>query len=157
MKKVLAVLTVFVFSGFSYAAEHDHSSHEEMMKKAGAGQDDGRVQLNLPEEMKTMQKAMMREHMDTLGAIAAALAENDLKKAARVSRDNLGWSEEEEKRCEKVSRIAGQKDFKELGMAVHKKADELADYAGKGSKDRALAAFSELINNCNACHKRFKH
>ncbi|HAG49951.1 MAG TPA: hypothetical protein DHU69_01115 [Deltaproteobacteria bacterium] len=156
MKHILAmaVTAIFLTGGVSCAAEHSH--RHEMMKQEGQKSDD-RTELKLPEAMKTMQKQMMRQHMDTLSEIAAALAVNDLNKAAEIAKDKLGWTEEEEKRCSMVEKMTREPDFMKLGKAVHLKADELSEAAKAGNRDNALTALAELINNCNMCHNKFRH
>lgn len=158
MKRMLATAAAIVFlaTGISFAAEHDHMQHEMMMKQEGQKSDD-RTELKIPAPVKAMQKKMMRQHMDTLSEITAALAANDLNKAAEVAKTKLGWNQEEEKKCSMVEKMTGEPDFTKLGKAVHQKADELADAAKAGNRDKALAAMSELINNCNACHSKFRH
>lgn len=155
-----AAITVLFISGNSFAGhdghKHDAAMHEIMTGKAAPSADE-RTELKLPATMKLMQKNMMRQHMDTVSEIAAALAANDLKKAAALSRDKLGWSPAEEQRCGKVSEMTGEKDFLTLGKAVHLEADALSEAAGKGERDKALEHLSKLINNCNACHKKFRH
>ena len=154
MKRIFLVALMVFVSGTGYAAEghmHEHRSPHD-----AAGKADSRVLLNLPDEMKVMQKAMMRAHLDTVAAITKSLAINDLKAAGGIAK-NLGWNPDEEKRCANVAKITGEKDFLPLGMNLHKKADELAAYASGGDRDKALMALSELITRCNACHERFRH
>lgn len=150
MKKVAYVFAVLLLMApvAVYSAE---------MSKMGGNVKDERTELKLPAPMKVMQKRMMRKHMDTVGEITALLAGNDLKGAASVARERLGWSAEEEKKCSNVSNLTGEPGFLEFGMALHKKADELADAADKGDRDGALTALSELILRCNACHQEFRH
>lgn len=157
MRKLIVFLGVFglAAAGTSYAV--DHSEMHEMMMKQGGPKPDDRIELKLPATMKVMQKNMMRTHLNTISEITFALASNDLNKAAKLAKGNLGWSPAEEKRCTTVSEISGEKDFLTFGMAVHKKADELADNATAGNRDKALVNLSELIKNCNACHDRFRH
>ena len=130
---------------------------KEMMKKMGGPKPDERKELNIPAPMKVMQKRMMRRHLDTISEITAALAANELEQAAKVARERLGWTPAEEKRCSMVEKMTGEAGFTSFGMAVHKKADELADAATKGNRDKALRLLSELVSNCNACHKTFRH
>lgn len=171
MKRTLiTALAVTVLSaGLVFADEkgHDHGKMMEeqqmppemmeMMKKQGGPKPDDRIELKIPAPMKVMQKRMMRQNMDTLSEITAALAVNDLNKAAEIAKSKLGWNPEEEKRCTMVEKMTGEADFTSFGKAVHMKADELADAAKAGNKDKALMALSELITNCNACHKKFRH
>ncbi|HHL40010.1 MAG TPA: hypothetical protein ENJ37_05845 [Deltaproteobacteria bacterium] len=134
---------------------HGHGGgHGAMMM--GAAMKDERRELKLPAAMKVMQKEMMRRHLDTVADITAALAANDTAAAAEAARV-LGWSPQEEQRCSKVEKMTGESGFVELGMAVHKKADELVVAAQEGRRDDALRLLAELINNCNACHKTFRH
>lgn len=157
MKKILtAAIISFLTAGISLATEHDHMQHEMMMKQDGQ-KSDSRTELKISAPMKVMQKKMMRQHMDTLSEITAALAANDLNKAAEIAKAKLGWNPEEEKRCSMVEKMTGEPDFTKLGKAMHQKADELADAAKAGNRDKALAAMAELINNCNACHNKFRH
>lgn len=134
-----------------------HEKMHEMMMQQGGPMPDTRTELKLPEPMKVMQKRMMREHMATLSEITAALATNDLNRAAEVAKSKLGWNPAEEKRCSTIEQVTGEKDFLGYGKAVHMKADELSEAAKAGKRDIALATLSELINNCNACHNRFRH
>jgi len=150
----VSAVAIILAGGIAFAAEHDHM--HDMMKQ-GESKANELVELKIPAPMKAMQKKMMRQHMDTLSEITSALAKNDLNKAAEIAKDKLGWNEEEEKRCSTVEKMTGEPDFTKLGKAVHLKADELADAAKAGNRDRAISAMSELINNCNACHNRFRH
>lgn len=49
-----------------------------------------------------------------------------------------------------IGEASGQQDFIPLGMAMHKKADEILENAAAGNRDKALANLAVLINNCNA-------
>lgn len=158
MKKFIlgaAVAAVFCLSAVAFTV--DQNQMQEMMKKHGGPKADNRTELKLPDQMKLMQKSQMRQHMKTLSEITAALASNDLSKAADIAKTNLGWTDEEEARCSMVEKVTGEADFLRLGKSVHIKADELADAAKAGNRDKAIFALSELISNCNACHYKFKH
>ncbi|MDH4101093.1 MAG: cytochrome c [Nitrospirota bacterium] len=142
----------------AYAAEQmDHNKMHEMMMKKGGMKSDDRTQLNVPEPMKVMQKRMMREHLGTVQEIVAALAKNDLPKAAEITSANLALTPEEEQRCGMVEKMTGEKDFTKFGIAMHKKADELVVAAKAGNRDGALAALDGVIGACNACHEKFRH
>lgn len=161
MKKIAAIAVVILLLSAvgALAAEkaQNHQTMHEMMMKQGGLKPDERIELKLPEPMKVMQKKMMRRHMDTIGEIAAALAASDLTKAAKVAKEQLGWSEKWQQECEMLAKMTGEADILKIGMAMHRKADELADAAKAGNRDNALAHLSELIHNCNACHDKFRH
>lgn len=155
MKKILVAITfTLLTAGLSFA---DEGQMHEIMHKQGGPKADERTELKIPDPMKVMQKGMMRQHMATVAEITAALAASDLNKAAEIAKGKLGWNQEEEKRCSTVERMTGEADFTKFGKAVHQKADELADAAKAGNRDKALLALSELITNCNACHMKFRH
>lgn len=157
MKKglITAAAVTLLAAGISFAADHEQM-HEMMMKEGGPKADD-RTELSIPEPMKVMHKGMMRRHMDTLSEITAALAANDLKKAAHITRTDLGWSDAREQQCSVFEPVKGGSDFTKLSTAMHKKADELADAAKAGNRDKALGELSLLIKKCNACHEKFRH
>lgn len=158
MKRALLAFTFGAFiSMAALASAADHSTLHEMMMKQGGPKPDDRTELKIPAPMKVMQKGMMRQHLDTLSAITAALASNDLTRAASLAKDNLGWTPAEEERCTAIGELAGEKDFLTLGKAMHTKADELADAAATGNRDKALEHLAGLMKNCNSCHEKFRH
>jgi soluble cytochrome b562 len=139
-----------------------HSALKQEMKQEMKHVDalpaaDSRTELKLPPQMKVKQKAMMRKHLGTIAEITEALAHDKLKEAAELASTKLGWSPEEEAKCAKVSKMVEEPDFLTLGMALHKSADEFAAFAEDGDRDNALLSLSRVINNCNACHERFRH
>ncbi len=156
MKKALVTAVAVTFLGAVISFAADHEQMHEMMMKQGGPKADVRTELTMPEPMKVMHKGIMRSHLDVVSEITAALADNELEKAAKIAKDNLGWSESQEKMCSLFGESAG-KDFLDLGKAMHTKADELADAAVAGDRDKALADLSKLIKKCNACHERYRH
>ncbi|HEY7534286.1 MAG TPA: cytochrome c [Nitrospiraceae bacterium] len=157
MKKtfVTAAAVVFLAAGISFAA--DHEQMHEMMMKQGGPKTDARTELTIPAPMKVMHKGMMRQHMDTLSEITAALAANDLKKSAEIAKTDLGWSKERGQQCSIFEPVKGGSDFTKLSTDMHKKADEFADAAKAGNRDKALAELSQLMKKCNACHEMYRH
>ncbi|MBI5233863.1 MAG: cytochrome c [Deltaproteobacteria bacterium] len=154
--------TILMFSLLAGLSQVSFAEDQGAMQGKSHGHDmpsgaDTRTELKLPDQMKVMQKAMMRIHMDEVGRIADALAKSDLKTAANISKEHLGWNEEEAAKCEKVSKMTGQEDFMRFAKNMHDKADSLAIAAGAGDRDKALGHLAELIGACNACHNKFRH
>ena len=157
---VLALGLTLSFFGCSHHNKMKHQMGHEMGASGPTGGNaapDERAELKLPPQMKLKQKLMMIKHLDTVGELLEALAQNRLEDAATVDIERLGWNPQEEEKCKKVSALSNEPDFLELGMAVHSSADELAEFALAGKRDLALGAMAELLRNCNACHKRFRH
>ena len=157
MKKAFftAVTVTFLAVGISVAA--DHEQMHKMMMEQGGPKTDERTELTISAPMKVVHKGMMRMHMDTLSGITAALAANDLKKAAEIASTDLGWSKGREQQCSVFEPVEGGSEFTKLSTAMHKKADELADAAKAGNRDKALAELSQLIKKCNSCHEMYRH
>lgn len=154
MKKLtLAALAAFLFMAPALSGAAD-AERDKMLMEMGQ---DTRTELRLPPPMKVKQKAMMREHLDSLSEITAALAADDLDKASTVAKDKLGWNFEEERKCEQVAMMSGEDDFLTLGKAMHTEADALADAARFGDRDKALEHLASLMKSCNACHQRYRH
>src|SRR3970282_678306 len=107
MKKALVTVAVLIFlaEGISFAA--DHEQMHEMMMKEGGPKEDTRTELKIPEPMKVMHKGIMRSHLDAVSEISAALAANEMEKAAEIAKDNLGWNESQEKMCSIFGESAG--------------------------------------------------
>ena len=156
MKKVLLTMILISFLAAG-AFALDHSQMHEMMMEQGGPKADTRTELKMPEPMKVMHKGIMRKHLDSISEITAALAGNELEKAAAIATKDLGWSDAQGKMCSMFGDLAGDKDFFALGKAMHTKADDLAADARKGDRDKAFTDLSQLVKNCNACHERFRH
>src|SRR3972149_7902470 len=156
MKRALLPTAVIGLLAASSSFALDHSQMHEMTMKEGGPKEDTRTELKMPAPMKVMHKGIMRSHLDAVSDITAALAANELEKAAEIAKDNLGWNESQEKMCSIFGESVG-KEVLDLGKAMHTKADELADAARAGNRDKALADLSRLIKNCNACHEKFRH
>ncbi|OGQ57566.1 MAG: hypothetical protein A3J24_01070 [Deltaproteobacteria bacterium RIFCSPLOWO2_02_FULL_53_8] len=156
MKRILLATTAACLLATGPAFADDHSTMHEMMIKEDTHREDTRVEIKIPEQMKVMHKAIMRSHLDTLSKVTDALAADNMTMAAQIARENLGWNESQEKMCSRFGKSAG-KEFMDLGKAMHSKADELADAAGAGDRDKAFAILAVLMKNCNACHEKFRH
>jgi len=145
---------VVVVSFVSASAFAEESGHSHM---SGGNTADERTELKLPAPLKVKQKAMMRKHLGTVGEVTGLVAGGDLKGAAKMARQRLGWSPAEAQQCSKVSEMSGEEDFMTFGMALHKQADAFADAAEKGDASAALSELSLLIVKYNACHEHFRH
>ena len=146
------IIAIAFVSSSAFAAESGHSH-----MAAGKTATDERTELKLPAPLKVKQKAMMRKHLGTVGELTGLVAEGDLKGAAKMARQRLGWTPVEAEQCSKVSKMSGEEDFMTFGMALHQQADAFADAAEKGDVSLALSELSLLIVKCNACHERFRH
>lgn len=58
--------------------------------------------------------------------------------------------------CSMFGQSVGE-DFLLLGKAMHTKADEIADAAKAGNRDKALLHLSQMVKDCNTCHEKYRH
>ncbi|MDH4227344.1 MAG: cytochrome c [Deltaproteobacteria bacterium] len=160
MKRIFTAVLIAGAAATFAACHHQGGHHAEsgdMHGHHGISTPDERITLKLPHELKAMQKRMMVKHMDSLAEITAAISANELDKAAKIAKENLGTSEEEAVMCRKLSDKSGEAELFTLGMDTHKKADELSENAAKGDREAALKSLAALTKSCNACHERYKH
>jgi cytochrome c556 len=157
MKRTLITVALITLFAASFVFAADHEAMHKLMTKQGGPKTDDRRELTMHDPMKVMHKSMMRQHLNTVSEIVAALALNNLTDAADIARTNMGWSKERGEECSVFEPDKNESDFTKLSTAMHKQADKFADAAEAGNRDEALTALSELINRCNDCHNVFRH
>lgn len=114
---------------------------------------DTRRPVPLLAPMALHQKQNMREHLEDVQAVMAALASDDMTAAAAAAR-RLGTSPQMQQMCEHMG--AGAPGFTDMALAFHKEADTIVAAAERGDKNAALAATAATLNHCTSCHSAFK-
>ncbi len=135
----------------SMMQHHQMSQHYQMMHMMKAGSDK-RTSLQLPEQMKGQQLAMMREHLEAVNDIIADIAAGKFDAASQTAHQKLGLTPEMKKMCN----MFGNDDFRKLGLAFHKSADHLGDVLKTGDLKRSLSALHITMNSCVQCHATFR-
>lgn len=116
---------------------------------------DRRVGLGLQAAVAESLKLTMREHLDALNAIVAALAQEDYEKAAAVAHEDLGFP----KHHQAMQREAGATfptKYHELAMGHHQVAEELAQVIPSKDIKRILPHLEKTMKACVACHDAYK-
>jgi len=134
------------------AGEIHMSSH--MMGNDMIQSTDPRTSLNLPEPMRRNQLVMMREHLKAVNEIVADIVKGKFDAAAQVAHAKLGLTPEMKKMCDMLGKHNG--DFRKIGLAFHKSADELGNTLQKGNIKHSLAALHRTMNYCIQCHATFR-
>jgi cytochrome c556 len=124
---------------------------------AAAAEGDARTPVRLPAEMRADFLAEMRQHMDSLDDVIAAVAAGNFKDAAKVAREHL---------VPGSGKGFGRHlpiEFREIGLGMHRAAAEFAEVAeaaGAPPADadwrRVMAALKEISGHCRACHDAFR-
>ena len=145
--KALMVGLLFIV-GLAHAEDSAtrHSMHH------GKDVSDDRVSLNLSPAMKQHQLKNMRAHLVAVQEIIMQLGLGNFSQASRTAHQKLGLTKEMESMCHRFENEA----FTAMGIGFHKSADELGKTLTKGDMEDSLAALSETMSYCVACHEQFK-
>lgn len=114
---------------------------------------DDRSELPLLPIMADHQKQSMRNHLQAVSDIVAALASDDFafieKSAARI-----GFSQAMGQMCENFGRAAP--GFTEQALAFHHTADRIGAAAHARDHAQVINALSDTLIACTGCHAKWK-
>ncbi len=148
-------LTALLSSAVVSQAQHQH---EHSMNESGSPdetQRDERVALAIGAGAEAGLTLTMREHLEAINSIVAALGRQDFEKAAKVAREELGFS----KHHQAMKREAGATfppKYHELAMAHHQAAEDLAKTIPSKDFPAILPQLAKTIDTCVACHRVYK-
>lgn len=114
---------------------------------------DTRTPVPLLPRMANHQKQNMREHLQAVQEIIAALGTEDFA-AIEKAAGQLGFSEQMGQRCTHMG--AGAAGFTEQALAFHHTADRIGDAARKHDRRAVLAEFAATLQACTTCHAAWK-
>lgn len=144
-KTALALLMLLNFSPLFAEEHHGHHMHEMSVP-------DSRISLNLSPAMKQHQLSNMREHVVAIREIVGLIADNKFDNAAQIAHEKLGLTPDMQQMCGSF----GNDQFKTLGFAFHKSADDLADALKTKNTQTSLRALHQTLNYCVECHATFR-
>lgn len=120
---------------------------------------DTRQTVYFPPQIRQATLREMRDHLASISDIQAALSRSDFALAARIADQRLGLSSTQHGGMMASVRYmpAG---MRELGYAMHRSASRFVvaaqDASVSGDVRPALAALTEVTQNCVACHAAYK-
>ena len=114
---------------------------------------DTRKPVPLLPMMAHHQKENMREHLEAVQEVVAAVALRDFGKVAAAA-NKLGYSEAMGRMCEHMG--AGAPGFTEQALAFHRTADSIAEAAKAEDQTAVLAALGQTLTACTGCHATYK-
>jgi hypothetical protein len=167
LKKVFVVLAVAIAAVavvLTTQAEpengHDHNHDMHMQHpRGGAVMSDNRTLVHFPDYLRIHTLASMRDHLQALSEIQAALANEKFDKAGEIAEQRLGMSSLKLHGAHEVAPYM-PKAMQDMGTTMHHSASRFAIAAGNaavnGDVKPALAALSEVTRSCVACHSRFR-
>lgn len=168
MNRIVVVLATVLGVGFSGMAisddevmhheHHDAAQAESVAAKPGPVKD-ARQLVKYPGVLRISTLTNMRDHLQTLGEIQAALAAGSFDKASELAEGRLGMSSLEMHGAHEVAKFM-PKGMQDAGAAMHHAASQFALVANDASVTRdlksALAALSKLNQTCVACHAAYR-
>ncbi len=147
------------------------------MSQGNASQDT-REMVQFPPDMQTHFLGNMRDHMQTLNEIVAALARDDYAAASKAATERLGLESPSAEGCkpppmEQVSRPSAKRSQKPttmeemmeaympeamrgLGLSMHTAASEFGKVAITQDRAGAMTALSHVTQNCVSCHASYR-
>lgn len=100
-------------------------------------------------------KLTMREHLEAIRDIVAALGQQDFKQAAKVAHEELGFP----KHHQAMKREGGATfppKYHELAMAHHQAAEDLAKVIPSKDLKTILSQLEQTIGACVSCHRVYQ-
>lgn len=152
----ILTLTLMVFGGVG--AGIAQMDHQHQVGKEPELAEPARIQqqvLGLPLAVQEGLKLTMREHLEALRAIVAALAQEDYEKASAVAHEDLGFL----KHHQAMQREQGAPfppKYQELAMAHHQVAEDLAQAIPSKNMKTILQQLERTMKACVTCHEAYK-
>jgi hypothetical protein len=114
-----------------------------------------RMALSLPPAAQEGLKLTMREHLEAIDAIVAALAQEDFAGAATLANEELGFPKHH---------VAMQREqgatfppaYHDLAMAHHSAAETLGEVLLTKDLKQILPQLEQTIHACVNCHQTFR-
>lgn len=147
------IVTLCLGGGVSIA-EIDHSATHQAKPGEANVPSTKRAALNLPPAAQEGLKLTMREHLEAIDGIVAALAEEDFEQAASLAHEELGFP---------IHHVAMQREggaafppaYHELAMAHHEAAEALGAVIPTKNLKQILPHLQQTLHACVKCHQAF--
>jgi hypothetical protein len=114
-----------------------------------------RIALDLPPAAQESLKLTMREHLEAIDAIVAALSQEDFAKAAILTNEELGFP----KHHVAMQREQGATfppEYHKLAMAHHQAAKAMGAVIQTKDLKQILPHLQQTIHACVKCHQAFR-
>lgn len=148
------IIVMLCLGGGISIAEIDHSAIHQAKPDKTTVSSTKRAALNLPPAAQEGLKLTMREHLEAIDAIVAALAGEDFEQAESLAHQELGFPKHH---------VAMQREegatfppaYHELAMAHHEAAEALGAVIPTKNLKQILPHLQQTIHACVQCHQAF--
>jgi hypothetical protein len=137
------------------AGQPAHSPAAGMKAAGSPTASDSRISLNLEPRVQELLKQTMREHLEAIQAIVAALAQENYKRASAVAHEDLGFL----KHHQAMQREQGAtfpKKYQDLAMVHHQAAEALARIIPTKAMKPILHELDQTLRACLDCHRAYR-
>ncbi|ABE62739.1 conserved hypothetical protein [Nitrobacter hamburgensis X14] len=115
---------------------------------------DGRTAVLLASDERDLVLTEMRGMLETVQVVVDGVKTGDMKQVAQAARAS-GAAAAADVNPALMAKLP--LEFKQLGLSVHKRFDEIATAAGSGaSSEQLLASLSTQLSACVACHGSYR-
>ena len=116
---------------------------------------DVRRPVQLDAEARQEHRAVMLQHLETVQAIVAALADEDYRLAQGLTETHLGFFMHRHAMARQQAENFPPA-YHDLAMAHHEAAEKLADAMPSHDLKQILPEFNNVLKACVACHLEYK-
>lgn len=116
---------------------------------------DVRMPIMLGADARQEHRAVMLQHLETIQAIVAALAEEDYRLAQGLTESHLGFFMHRHAMARQEA-ADFPPAYHDLAMAHHEAAEKLADVMPSRDLKQILPQFNNVLKACVACHLEYK-
>jgi hypothetical protein len=115
---------------------------------------DGRTTVLLGSNERSLVLTEMRGMLEAVQIVVNGVKEGDMKQVAQAARAS-GMAAAADVNPALMAKLP--LEFKQLGLSVHKRFDEIATAADSGaSREQVLARLSTQLSACVACHASYR-
>lgn len=136
-------------------AQHKHGHPANKEEAPTGSRQDERVALDLSEQASAAMKLTMREHLEAIRDIVAALGRQDFERATKVAHDELGFPKHHQAMQREGGAMFPPK-YHQLAMAHHQAAEDLAKVIPLKDLKTILPQLEKTIGACTSCHQAFR-
>jgi hypothetical protein len=117
--------------------------------------EDTRPLVKMPEQMVSHMLGNMRDHLQAINEIQAALAKSEFDKAADIAEQRIGMSSLEAHHAAMMAPYM-PKTMQEIGTEMHHAASRFALAAKEADMKKSLGELSRVTQQCVACHAGYR-
>ena len=122
---------------------------------AAHAEQDVRQKIKLPQMMQQHMLGNMRDHLLAIHEIQAALAQNELSKAADIAEQRIGMSSLTSHNAAHMAPYM-PKAMQDIGTEMHHAASRFAITVKEGDMLKSLDDLSRVTQQCVTCHTSYK-